>query len=217
MDILKIIIDFLFPKRKNESDVSSLTFEEISLLPRSKNLQKNITSFFNYKDNKVKALIWEIKYHRNEKMLDLISKIMAEHIVEDLYEKIIFENNLCFVLTGIPITKNKLKERGFCQTDLLCQKIINILNKNQNLKDKIEYKKEAIIKIKETKNQSHTKSKEERTINLKNCFWSNKKLVENKIIILIDDVLTTGRTIEEAGKTLISSGAKEVIGYTIAH
>ena len=59
--------------------------------------------------------------------------------------------------------------------------------------------------------------KSERLKNLKGCFSANSELVKNRNIILIDDVITTGTTMNEATKTLREAGAKKVIGFSLAH
>ena len=45
----------------------------------------------------------------------------------------------------------------------------------------------------------------------------NGEKIKNRNIILIDDVITTGTTMNEASKTLIEAGAKKVIGFSLAH
>jgi predicted amidophosphoribosyltransferase len=59
-------------------------------------------------------------------------------------------------------------------------------------------------------------SRKERIDNQKNAFSINSS-VENKIIILIDDVTTTGSTLHEARTLLLKKGAHEVHALTIAH
>jgi predicted amidophosphoribosyltransferase len=71
-------------------------------------------------------------------------------------------------------------------------------------------------KVKETPKQSRSESKQERIINLLGCFEADPR-VEGKYIILVDDVVTTGSTLSEARKTLLSTEARDVLAFTIAH
>ena len=71
-------------------------------------------------------------------------------------------------------------------------------------------------KIKNTKAQSNL-NESERAKNIKDCFvWSGENL-KDKIIILLDDVVTTGATLNEARKILRKAGARKVIAFTVAH
>ncbi|MCX6737487.1 MAG: phosphoribosyltransferase family protein, partial [Candidatus Parcubacteria bacterium] len=65
--------------------------------------------------------------------------------------------------------------------------------------------------------QALTLSPEERLENMMNVFGiKNNKEIIGKNIILIDDVYTTGATLNEAAKTLKENGAKNIIGVTLA-
>jgi ComF family protein len=108
--------------------------------------------------------------------------------------------------------KNNLIERGYNQSELIVKEIIKI-DKSKNF----DFSINALKKIKETPHQSKLKNKSERLKNLKNCFWADEKLIKDRNIILIDDVITTGTTMNEASKTLKSIGAKKIIGFSIAH
>jgi ComF family protein len=124
----------------------------------------------------------------------------------------IFSNFNNPILIPIPMHPKNLKERGYNQSELIVKDIEKIkTNKN------FSFCYNALQKIKETPHQSKLKNKNERLKNLKDCFFADEKLVKNKNIILIDDVITTGTTMSEATKALKKVGAKKVIGFSIAH
>ena len=74
------------------------------------------------------------------------------------------------------------------------------------------------MKIKNTKKQGMTKSKEERIANAVGSFGiNNLETIAYKNIIIVDDITTTGSTLAEAHKTLIDAGAINVMAWTVAN
>jgi ComF family protein len=113
-----------------------------------------------------------------------------------------------FILIPIPLEKKKLKWRGFNQSEEIGKKLA------ENLK--IPIFSNVLFKIKETRPQVELSEKERRE-NIRGCFLvKNKDLIKNKKILLLDDVFTTGSTMEEAAKTLKEAGAKEIVGIVLA-
>jgi len=110
------------------------------------------------------------------------------------------------LLIPVPLHKKRLRWRGFNQSE----KLALILAKNLNLKFNNELKRTKYKKAQAKLN------KNEREKNIINCFgWSGQKL-NNRAIILIDDVTTTGSTLNEAAKILKRAGAGEVWGLVLA-
>ncbi len=114
------------------------------------------------------------------------------------------------LIAGIPITPDKEWNRGFNQTYLIAK----TLSKQYNIK----FLKNVLVKTKETQPQS-TLHKSQRIKNLTNSFKFNKKftdIITDKKILLIDDVFTTGTTINECAKILKHNNAAEIFSLTIA-
>ena len=104
--------------------------------------------------------------------------------------------------------KTKQSVRGYNQCELIAKELSKELNVN--------FEKNNLIKIKDTKTQS-TLSKSQRKENIKGAFQiNNEARIKNKKIILIDDIYTTGSTVNECSRILKKSGAKEIIVVTIA-
>jgi ComF family protein len=141
------------------------------------------------------------------KEIVLLGKDGYKEIFEDFGEIISdFLKNYNFKdysLAFVPVTKRKLIDRGFNQSEVLAQK----LAKNLNLKIFSD-----LIKIKETEDQAKLDF-EKRLNNLKDAF--KVKSLPPKKIILVDDIKTTGATLKECAKVLKEAGAKEIIALTI--
>ena len=109
-------------------------------------------------------------------------------------------------LSPLPLSKNRQNWRGFNQSELIAKSF------NEDYNYKINY---DLKRIKDTKVQSSLNEKE-RAENIKNCFvWAGQDL-KDKVIILVDDVITTGATLNEAARILKDSGAKKVYGLIVA-
>lgn len=113
-----------------------------------------------------------------------------------------------FLVIPVPLHHKKFLSRGFNQSELLAQKIAEEFD--------LELKNGLLIKTKNTRSQTDLKE-EKRIINVKDVFEvKNKKEAKDKVILLVDDIFTTGSTLNEAAKALKKSGAREVWGVTLA-
>ncbi len=108
----------------------------------------------------------------------------------------------------IPLHPRRLAERGFNQADIIAHEVATILQ--------IPLATKVLTRNKNTKQQA-TLSKQERMRNMVSAFTViDSKPVIGKTCIVVDDVYTTGSTMGQAAETLIKSGVKQVIGFTLA-
>jgi predicted amidophosphoribosyltransferase len=85
-------------------------------------------------------------------------------------------------------------------------------------KNFIYWEKNNLKKIKNTTPQFKIKSKEDRKKNIEDSLKiKNPKKIKGKNILLFDDILTTGATLNEAKKVLKKAGAKKIVFMVIAH
>jgi ComF family protein len=106
--------------------------------------------------------------------------------------------------------KSKLRKKGYNHAALLAKKASKLLNKACEF-DILEKKRDTIRQAKLSEN--------ERRINLTGAFSIHSEQMhklKNKNILVVDDVITTGATIEECAKTLKIAGAKSVYALAIA-
>lgn len=147
----------------------------------------------------IKDLIIKLKYK---------SDFRAGYVLVEMLYAYIVKNNLKFdAITYVPSSKASLKNRGYNQSKYLAKKLgekidINIIN--------------VISKSIETKDQIGL-DEESRWNNLEGSFEVRKsKHILDRVILLIDDVITTGSTTFYCSEELIKQGAKEVIILTVA-
>lgn len=111
------------------------------------------------------------------------------------------------IVTFAPMSAKTLRKRRYNQAQLLAQHFCDILNQYDMLR-------QAVIKIKETSPQEKL-TKTERKTNLVGAYKINAD-VKGKRVLVIDDIKTTGATLNECAKVLKRAGAIEVTGITVA-
>lgn len=153
-------------------------------------------------DNLIRKLIIDYKF--NEKtylyrsFLEFLNNYQKEYIQFKIYD----------IIIPVPISKKRKRERGYNQSLLIAREISS--------KEKIKLGDKVISKVKNNNTQSKL-NKEERAENVKNVYKiTNNKEIINKNILLIDDIYTTGATLNECSKMLKQAGAKKIDVLTIA-
>ena len=208
------LLDFLIPRSKRAKEIAVITSEEF--LERAKPAPAlplpKTRALFSYKDPLVKDAIWLLKYRRNKKAGEILGALLGNLAAEWLEDLELFENFGNPLLVPIPMGKERLKERLKNHTETLCEEIMKVMPVGV-----ATYEPLALLKIKETESQSRTKNRSERLQNLSGSFGADSKIVRGRNILLIDDVITTGTTIEEARRMLIASGARQVFALAVAH
>lgn len=145
----------------------------------------------------IKEKIYLYKYEN----YGYLYKSLGEILLKTIYEKNLMEN--IDVITYVPIHRRRKAIRGYNQSELIAKYLSKILD--------IPLSREKLIRIKHTKPQNKL-NRYDRMKNIEGVF----KIVdstefENKEILIIDDIITTGSTIKECAKVLLEEGqAKNV-------
>lgn len=136
-----------------------------------------------------------------------ISKCFTKVILND--EKICRFLKNYDIIIPVPISNKRKKTRGYNQSELIASKLAKQM-KNLKYTTKVLYKK------KDTLPQS-TLDKEKRIENIKGAYYiKNEQILKNKKVLLIDDIFTTGSTVNECSKILKQAEAKEIGIFTLA-
>lgn len=174
-----------------------------------------VLSLFSYENTEIREAIREIKYSRNKRILDSLAKFSSEVLSSYIEENLEFfgteeSKRTKIIFIPVPSHKSRLREKGWNQAE----DIAAALCKNFPFMSGVQ--KNILIKTKNTLHQADLPRKD-RLANLNNVF-SAKIPTEflRSFFIIIDDVSTTGSTLEEAKKTLKHAGARHVICFSLA-
>lgn len=155
--------------------------------------------FFCEYNKAAKKVVETVKYGGSFAVIEVLATNMVKYINFVGYSA----DNL--VITSVPSHWNKKNIRGFNQSELLAKKISAKLG--------VEYKT-LLKKVKNTKKQAGT-TKNLRNTTQRNTFAVNANIIPENVMI-IDDVHTTGATLNECASILAKYGAKTIVGYTFS-
>lgn len=132
------------------------------------------------------------------------------HFANILYQKWMQEGlmNQFDYLVPVPVSRQRKNDRGYAQTHLVAKELSILTG--------VPVATDILIKVKNTEKQSHLKRKQ-RLTNLIDAFEvENKEKIQNKRICIVDDIVTTGSTLKECGKTLLNANALSCSAICIA-
>jgi competence protein ComFC len=155
-------------------------------------------------DGTLKDAIHLLKYTGHKVMGPVLGALLSRHLSKDHRRQL--DGASCII--PMPIHATRLRERGFNQSDLIAREMAGTLGK--------ALLTGVLARTKATKPQVSL-AEAQRHANVQNAFEvKNPKAVQGRIIILVDDVLTTGSTADAAAKALREAGAREIRVVTLA-
>ncbi len=207
--LLDGVLSLLFVKDVLVKEIETMESKEFALRAKSassiptKSNEPPMIALFSYKDPLVKTVVWNMKYKRNKKCFLLAGKLLYEKLLE-----FPMENTL---ILPVPLSLRRKRKRTYNQTEILAE----VIMKN-DIQKKFEIGKSCLIRKDAPSQTSLSRLKREENL-LHSFTLINPLLVQNRNIIILDDVITTGATIREISKTLQSAGASVVCALAFAH
>ncbi|GAB4571091.1 MAG: hypothetical protein Fur0017_19260 [Anaerolineales bacterium] len=110
------------------------------------------------------------------------------------------------LVVPVPLGKQRIQERGYNQVAMIAKPLAMGLD--------LQYSANMLFRRKETRSQVGL-SREERRTNVQGAFQA-KTGVNGKIVLIMDDVSTTGSTLSSGAEALYTAGAKDVYALTVA-
>lgn len=171
-----------------------------------------------YENELIQKLIKTFKYNFIKDLSWPIAEIMINYFSQLNLANLKTKKLIQLTVLPSPLSKKRLRWRGFNQSDLLAKIIAKKLN--------LRYFSDIIVKTKNAAEQAELNRKQ-RLTNIKGAFCFNKKYLAQKVsalggnflsdyYLIIDDVITTGATLGEMAKVLKANGAKEIWALVVA-
>ncbi len=209
--LINLIIDSLFPRKNLDSKIQEIDFDFMqNNFPKPHLISiKNAYSIYSYKNEMVKNIVWNIKYKKSDEA-SLLSAIAINWKIEQLFGK----NKV--IVIPIPSSWRRKNERGYNQIEFIIEKIKTLPNNKQKLYINLIKRKTHLDS--QTKKDRRHRLESTDIFEIDHIAW---KLLPSDYAdytyIIIDDVLTTGQTMQQAINTLLGAGLQKVYGITFAH
>jgi len=158
-----------------------------------------IRSVFHF-EGVIRKAIHELKYYH----LKAISACMTQFLYNFLQENPVPGD----LIIPVPIHKNRIKQRGYNQSSLISAELGKLIG--------IPVVENCLVRARDTYPQVRSLNLDQRRKNVHNAFTCNSGTYDGKKVILIDDVCTSGATLEACAVALKKGGFESVWGVTIA-
>ncbi len=153
-------------------------------------IEKASSQYYFTKDSIMQRLMHQIKYKSNKELCIFLGRLMGQQLIQSNRFKEID------ALVPLPLHPEKEKRRGYNQAELLCIGMAETMY--------LPILKNAVIRTEHTESQTK-KGRVDRWLNMENKFEiPDKESLKNKHLLLVDDVVTTGATLEACGSSILN-------------
>lgn len=182
-------------------------------LPRAERAEYDfINPAFSYTSPLVREAIQRLKYRNGKRIAECFGETLYKELRRVL-ERHHIEQGGRFLIVPVPLHPRRLRERGYNQSTLLADALME-----HDTDGMLTRRDDVLTRVKKTLPQARNDQKKERFKNLKGAFsCTDPDTVRGAIIILIDDVTTTGATLMEARASLLSAKPRAVFALTVSH
>ncbi|MBI2057692.1 MAG: ComF family protein [Candidatus Yanofskybacteria bacterium] len=162
-----------------------------------------------YEEPLVKKMLWALKYKFISSTKAPLGRLLIRFLKQKNKDRFFDSYRSEIVLVPLPLHRLRLNWRSYNQSELLADELAGEF--------KLEIAVDVLDRIKSKKPQAEIENKEERIKNTEGIFICRQpEKIKNKTILLVDDITTTGATLDECARILKEAGAEKVIGLVVA-
>ena len=151
-------------------------------------------------DGAIRQAIHQLKYGNIRALAELLAQWLNDYLVSNPVPG--------EVLVPVPLHHKRLRERGYNQSGLLAKELGKLTN--------LPVVDDCLIRQRYAPPQARTSTVDERRSNVANAFLCRDRRLEGKQVLLIDDVSTSGSTLDACAQALKEAGATTVWGLVLA-
>lgn len=198
-------LDFLFPPRVDEATLRGVSLDDFltRLSPRlMSETRPGTVALLPFSVPAVRAALHEAKYHGSEQAFTYLAAALTDYLT-DADERLTRAR-----IVPVPLGRARLKERGFNQVEEVARRAVQKLS--------IPVETDLLLRVRETASQVSL-PRHEREKNMRGAFRAAHALDPSDTYILLDDVITTGATLQAAIDALKDAGAQHIVPLALAH
>lgn len=154
-----------------------------------------------YRYESVAGALFRFKYQGRQEYADFFGEELYRYLGRDIQTMGIE------AVVPVPLHKSRLKERGYNQA--------GILGKALAKRCGLAFREDMVIRHKKTVPQKQL-SRKERQNNLKKAFKLTRNDVKLNTLLIVDDIYTTGSTVDALAQVLLAGGARQIYVVTLA-
>jgi ComF family protein len=151
-------------------------------------------------DGVIRQAIHQLKYRNLRAVAGLFAQLLNDYLISNPVPG--------EVLVPVPLHRKRLKERGYNQSSLLAQELVKLTN--------LPLVDDCLVRERHALPQARTANVEERRSNVANAFSCRDGRLKGRQVLLIDDVSTSGATLDACARALKEAGAASVWGLVLA-
>lgn len=197
------LFDVIFPPSEEVLLIREALDEALLSEMRMTHVRENVSALLPFSHSLVRACIHEAKFYGNVRAQKMLGVVLAAYLKT--------ETRTC-VLIPVPLSRARVRERGYNQVELVVRQALAGLQT-----DNLSLCTDVLIRTRHTKPQTDL-SRETRLTNVQNAFGLKANAdVAGKHVFLIDDVVTTGATLQAAKAALLPLSPASVTCIALAH
>jgi ComF family protein len=216
MRYFRIVLDVLYPERCPGCDAEGESICSVcqsALVPHPTYVTPWTRALFDYRTPIVRAVIHALKYGHASGLGDILGTLLYDAFVRDKQSDTSTSEDV--VLIPIPAAARSLADRGYDQAERIAAGIARAGKKHGRT---IVVRNDILLRDPKARSQVQVGNRSERIQNAGKLFFiAREALPTSCSIVLVDDVITTGATMENARKILRTTGIKDVTGIALAH
>lgn len=201
--------DFLFPPRDDELRIRDVTSADFltRLAPQIEPCTRPSTVILlPFADATVRSTVHEAKYHGSRHAFSLLSDVLTEYVRDADDVAYLTHEKVCLI--PVPLSAKRKKRRGYNQVEEV------IRRSGKDLGYRID--STLLERVRDTQTQVSL-AREMREENMRGAFRATHTADPSLTYLLVDDVITTGATLQAAVDALRAAGAAQIIPIALAH